>query len=98
MAHEELYADVRASVAGSRDAPLQATVVLLSGCEDHQLSRDGRTNGAFTGALLSTLADPNPPQTFRDLVEAAAAKIPPDYEQHPVYSVYSFGETSAFAP
>ena len=30
-----------------------ATVLLISGCQDDQLSRDGFKNGAFTGKLLS---------------------------------------------
>lgn len=34
-----------------RENDLQATVLLLSGCQDNQTSLDGSRNGAFTGAL-----------------------------------------------
>jgi hypothetical protein len=40
-------------IAGpARDANIGASVILISGCQDNQLSYDGDFNGAFTGALL----------------------------------------------
>jgi metacaspase-1 len=40
-------------IAGSaKDANTGASVVLISGCQDNQLSMDGAFNGAFTEALL----------------------------------------------
>jgi peptidoglycan hydrolase-like protein with peptidoglycan-binding domain len=40
-------------IAGpARDANIVASVILISGCQDNQLSYDGSFNGAFTGTLL----------------------------------------------
>lgn len=38
-------------------ARFDATVILLSGCQDNQTSLDGEAHGAFTGALLSVWAN-----------------------------------------
>ena len=35
----------------------KASVILISGCQDNQLSMDGMSNGAFTGQLLSVWAN-----------------------------------------
>lgn len=37
--------------------PIKASVRLISGCQDNQLSSDGTFNGAFTGALLRVWSD-----------------------------------------
>ena len=47
---------------GSREdvgdrAPVQACVLLISGCQDNQLSSDGWINGLFTGTLRKVWAD-----------------------------------------
>ena len=49
-AHQAEYDELQKKVPKERLAAMAATVVLLSGCQDHQFSRDGRVNGAFTGA------------------------------------------------
>jgi hypothetical protein len=40
-----------------KDRPINATVVLISGCQDNQLSMDGDANGLFTEKLLQTWAN-----------------------------------------
>lgn len=41
----------------SKKSLVQGTVLLISGCQDNQLSLDGAFNGKFTGTLLSIWAD-----------------------------------------
>jgi hypothetical protein len=49
--HRALYEAIQRGVTGSEEQDIKATVILISGCMDRQLSRDGDFNGAFTGAL-----------------------------------------------
>ncbi len=50
--HKEFYKQIqRAHAAGDR-VVLGASVLLISGCEDDQVSSDGEKNGLFTGTLL----------------------------------------------
>jgi hypothetical protein len=51
-AREALYRSVKAAVANPPD--VAASVVLISGCLDHQVAMDGVRNGAFTDAVLRT--------------------------------------------
>ena len=57
-AHRELYdklrADVRKRRAKKRAKGFRPSVILISGCQDRQLSMDGERNGAFTEQLLET--------------------------------------------
>ncbi|HEX6786989.1 MAG TPA: caspase family protein, partial [Acidimicrobiales bacterium] len=66
------------------------TVVLLSGCQDHQFSRDGRVNGAFTGALLKAWKETSARKSLQALLSATAAGIPKDYDQTPNVTVIGF--------
>ena len=50
QAREQLYRAVKA--ATSEPTPPAARVLLISGCQDNQLSLDGRKNGLFTQRLL----------------------------------------------
>ena len=52
--HKQLYDDIQKSVPSSRasQGDVGATVVLVSGCQDDQLSLDGFANGRFTEELL----------------------------------------------
>ena len=50
-------------------------MVLISGCQDYQFSRDGRQNGAFTGALLKAWEDPTARRSLKSLRDATAAGI-----------------------
>jgi hypothetical protein len=54
MKHKQLYDDIQKSVPSSRasQGDVGATVVLISGCQDDQLSLDGFANGRFTEELL----------------------------------------------
>jgi hypothetical protein len=51
-AHQALYRGIQAAHPGAEEAKVRASVLLISGCMDNQLSLDGEKNGAFTGTLL----------------------------------------------
>jgi hypothetical protein len=89
-AHAELYAGLQKAIPSKRLTSIGATVVLISGCQDDQLSRDGFANGAFTGALLQAWADPAARTSLRALWQATTAGIPPRLGQTPNYFVYAF--------
>ncbi len=55
-AQQELYDGLQKSKPKTED-DVQASVLLISGCQDPQTSADGPFNGAFTGALLRVWND-----------------------------------------
>lgn len=50
-AHQDLYDDLQRSVVTAPKAIIGASVLLISGCQDNQLSLDGFSNGLFTETL-----------------------------------------------
>ena len=56
-AHAELYDAIQQRVPGSEQADPDATVLLISGCRDDQLSLDGFSNGLFTENLRAVWDD-----------------------------------------
>lgn len=56
-AHAELYDAIQEALPSSVESDVGATVLLISGCRDDQLSLDGFSNGLFTENLLATWAD-----------------------------------------
>lgn len=50
--NKELYDGIQKENKAGDDVDVQAHVILISGCEDNQLSMDGAKNGLFTGTLL----------------------------------------------
>ena len=89
-ANAAMYSTLQSEIPTKRLAAVDATVVLLSGCQDNQFSRDGRLNGAFTAALLKAWSEPDARRSLPRLLKAVRAGIPTDYEQVPNYSIYSF--------
>ncbi|CUR57234.1 putative Peptidase C14 caspase catalytic subunit p20 [metagenome] len=51
------YRAIKQQVAGRGDIDVAASVLLISGCQDDQVSYDGEGNGAFTQSLLQTWAE-----------------------------------------
>jgi hypothetical protein len=93
--HADLYAQVQRDIPAQALNTMLATVVLLSGCQDDEFSRDGRVNGAFTEALLKAWQDPNARRSLPELAKAAGDLIPTRLQQHPNYSIYSFDVSPA---
>jgi len=59
-------------------ASVKASVLLLSGCQDNQLSSDGAFNGLFTGTLLSVWNSGKFKGTYREFHKAIRQRMPPD--------------------
>lgn len=49
--NQRFYDDILSTVKKIKPSDVQASVLLISGCQDNQYSYDGTFNGAFTGAL-----------------------------------------------
>ncbi|NEO03762.1 MAG: caspase family protein, partial [Moorea sp. SIO3I7] len=56
---------------------LKAPVLLISGCQDEQLSRDGMINGRFTGNLKKVLREGGF-NNYKEMHQKILAKMPPD--------------------
>lgn len=61
----------------SRDA-VRASVLLISGCQDNQLSADGNFNGLFTGNLLRVWNNGQFQGDYRRFHKAIRRNMPPD--------------------
>lgn len=78
--NREFYDELLAKPAPAMPA---CSVILVSSCQDNQLSMDGPFNGAFTGALLRTWSDGAFGGSYNALAKAVRAMLPPD--QSPNY-------------
>lgn len=84
-AHKKLYTGVQEAVPTAEEAPVGASVVLLSGCQDNQLSLDGPRNGLFTATLKRVWRNGRFSGTYRLLRDTIASGMPPS--QTPNYYV-----------
>lgn len=78
-AHRKMYDAVQRNNPAGERAAVGATIILISGCQDNQLSGDGPRNGVFTAALRSVWANGQ----FRDGHRAfhkAISRIMPPYQ------------------
>lgn len=73
----------------SRDA-VKSSVILISGCQDNQLSADGAFNGLFTANLLQVWNEGKFKKGYRAFRRAIVNRMPPD--QTPNY--FRVGEIS----
>lgn len=78
--HEELYTAAQWMVPKGKETPVAASVLLISGCQDHQLSRDGVQNGAFTTALLNAWEQGGFQGSYRTFYDKIKANMPADQE------------------
>lgn len=51
MKSESMYRSLQAAAAGAERGPCAAGVILISGCQDNEVSWDGSANGLFTHTL-----------------------------------------------
>jgi metacaspase-1 len=70
--------------SASSESELRARVLLISGCQDDQLSRDGFKNGAFTGKLLEVWSEGAWTGGYAAFHEAIRSEMPDD--QQPNYN------------
>jgi metacaspase-1 len=78
-----------AGAKGEND--VEASVLLISGCQDNQLSYDGPRNGRFTTELLATWRDGAFRGGYREFHRSILTRMPPD--QSP--NLYVVGVPSA---
>ncbi len=57
---------------------VQASALLISGCQDNQFSADGTFNGLFTGTMLRVWANGSFSGTYRDFHGSIVQRMPPD--------------------
>ena len=75
--NKELYDGIQAENTNAEKAMIGATVLLISGCQDNQLSLDGDKNGLFTQQLLSVWNGGRWRGSYRRFQQAIGAKMPP---------------------
>jgi hypothetical protein len=76
-ANKELYDEIQKENPSTDKAMIGATVLLISGCQDNQLSLDGDKNGLFTQQLLSVWNNGRWKGPYHRFQQAIAAKMPP---------------------
>ncbi len=82
--NKKFYDDLQAKVSGER-GEIRATVRLISGCHDNQLSADGTFNGLFTATLLRVWRGGGFRRNYAAFHKAIVQRMPPD--QTPQHSV-----------
>jgi len=77
-AHRDEYDALQQTFAKGDAAAVGAAVVLISGCQDSQYSRDGDRNGLFTQRLREVWADGSFAKGHRAFYRAICQLMPPD--------------------
>jgi hypothetical protein len=81
--HRDMYDTILTSISKEEArGKVQASVVLISGCQDHQLSADGSFNGRFTGMLKSVWNGGKFKGDYRQFHAAITKNMPPDQTPH----------------
>jgi metacaspase-1 len=75
--NEQLYEQIQRSNPDEDDVDVKATVLLISGCQDSQLSLDGSRNGLFTQQLLNVWDNGRFRGSYRRFWRAIGKKMPP---------------------
>jgi hypothetical protein len=75
--HRRLYEQVQRTLARGERVPIGASVLLLSGCQENQLSADGERNGLFTEILRKVWAGGAFRGTYRGFHRTIARQMPP---------------------
>jgi len=69
---------LKAKVPKEKQPAVKATVLLISGCQDNQLSSDGDFNGLFTGQLLKVWKNGAFKGDYQEFHKAILKRMPPD--------------------
>ena len=77
-AHRDLYDSLQAAHPQGDRVDVGAHVLLISGCQDNQYSRDGDRNGLFTEQLRAVWAEGAFDRGHRAFHRAIAERMPPD--------------------
>ena len=76
-ANAQLYKDIQASHPSAEKVDVSGTVLLISGCQDNQLSLDGTRNGMFTQQLRAVWNDGRWQGSYPVFHKAIGARMPP---------------------
>jgi hypothetical protein len=90
-AHAKLYKELQDAHPAAEKTKVKASVLLVSGCMDNQLSQDGAKNGLFTGTLKKVWNGGKFKYGYRKFRDVIVSKMPPD--QTPNY--FFIGEANA---
>lgn len=77
-AHRAMYDKLQKSVKPNAENAVRASVILISGCQDNQLSQDGDFNGLFTANLLRVWKEGQFKGSYRAFHRAIVRAMPPD--------------------
>jgi hypothetical protein len=77
-ANRAVYDKIQDTIKGGPRAAVRAAVILISGCQDNQLSRDGDFNGLFTANLLRVWKEGRFKGSYRAFHSAIVRSMPPD--------------------
>ena len=83
---KEFYEKLRATIP-SQPPPINASLLLLGACREHEQAKDGLPHGVFTQALLDVLTQQNPAD-YNVLVTAIQQKLVGVVPQHPVLTPF----------
>jgi hypothetical protein len=88
---KSLYDSVQRVIGRNAKEAVQASVILISGCQDNQLSADGASNGLFTEKLKEVWQDGGFSGDYPGFHKAVAAKMP--ISQSPNYFKAGAGDS-----
>lgn len=77
-ANKVFYDDIAAEASKEKDKPIGASIILISGCQDNQLSQDGVFNGLFTGQMLKTWREGTFKGNYKKFHKTILRTMPPD--------------------
>ena len=92
-ANKKLYDGIQKANVGSESAVVKASVLLISGCQDNQVSLDGSRNGLFTETMKKVWNNGKFKFGYKRFRDTIVAKMPPT--QSPNYFVVG-GTNAAF--
>ncbi|MGH8975267.1 MAG: caspase family protein [Acidimicrobiia bacterium] len=79
-AHKDVYDGIQQSVTANDNTEVGASILLISGCQDRQLSADGDRNGLFTATLLGVWNDGAFQGRYRGFHRKILGEMPPDQQ------------------
>jgi hypothetical protein len=77
-ANRVFYDRILRNIKKNAEETVKASVLLISGCQDNQLSSDGDFNGLFTGQLLRVWKNGTFKSDYRKFHASIVRRMPPD--------------------
>jgi len=84
-AQQKTYDNIQKKLPSAEKVPVGAAVVLISGCQDNQVSLDGQQNGLFTEKLLNVWSGGTFKGSLKSFHKAIVGQMP--FTQTPNYFV-----------